>query len=492
MVGTFPRGSVSQASPQRINISITSHTNIGKTTMVRTLLRRNVGKVLDQAHVTDQNEKFTWVETDEGEQLNIWDTPGFGNSVQLLRLLQKQENPIGWIVAHVWDRFKDRPLWCSQQALKNVRDEADVVLYLVNALEDPTLAGGYVSPEMEILDWLQKPVLVILNQIGLESAAQEREHRERDWHALLKQYSVVQGVLSLDSFSRCWVLEGVLLEYVQSLLPTDLQPAMTRLTDNWKTKNIDVFNKAMDRIAQVLARAACDGEKVTETGKSRKVNIKRAAQELSGRLENDIRLAMQDLIEWHGLEGNAAIKIQTQLQDMTAPIESSVMEEALGRAALGGFGGAAAGTAAGAAIDTATGGMSLGLFALTGAFLGALGLAAWGKEVETEETLKIKWVPSFLDSLTQDLLLRYLAVAHFGRGRGEFKADQGNPTIWLQEIQKVYERHQHKFQVDWQTKYHEGESLNPRTCQKQLSPLLETLSREVLQALYPAAQRYLK
>ena len=492
MAGVYPRGFVSQALSQPITISITSHTNIGKTTLVRTLLRRDVGKVLDQAHVTDQCEKFTWVKADSGEQLDIWDTPGFGNSVHLLQLLQKQKNPIGWMIAHVWDRFKDRPLWCSQQALKNVRDDADVVLYLVNALEDPQLASGYIKPEMEILDWLQKPVLVILNQIGPEDEAQKREKHERDWHASFNQYSVVQGVLSLDSFSRCWVLEGVLMKHIHSLLPISIQPAMTRLTVSWQARNIQVLKKAMDRIAQVAVRAWHDGVDVTETGQKRKVKIKHAAQELGRRLENDIRLAMQDLIEWYGLEGDAAFKIQVQLQDVTAPIDSSVMEEALGRAALGGFGGAAAGTAAGAAIDAATGGMSLGFFALTGAFLGALGLAAWGKEIETVETLKIKWVPKFLDSLTQDLLLRYLAVAHFGRGRGEFRTDQVNPAIWLQKIQKVYGQYQHRFNLVWSTENHGQKCPNLPTVQVQLSSILENLMREVLLDLYPSAEEYLK
>ncbi|WP_447970411.1 GTPase domain-containing protein [Nitrospira sp. M1] len=478
---------MSQTVTSDITLSIISHTNIGKTTLVRTLLRRDVGKVLDQAHVTDQNEKFTWLETHDGARLHIWDTPGFGNSVQLLKVLQRQEHPIGWMIAHVWDRFKDRPLWCSQQALKNVRDEADVVLYLVNALEDPSLASGYIQPEMELLDWLQKPVLVVLNQIGSESGTQEREACERDWHNLFKPYAVVQGIVSLDSFSRCWVLEGMLLEHVRELLPSMAQETMGRLTESWKVQNTEVFKKSMNRLAQVLVRAMSDEEVVSETGQLRKVKIKRAAQDLCHRLEQDIRLAMQDLIEWHGLEGEAAIKIQSQLHDVTVPIESSVMEEALGRAALGGFGGAAAGTAAGAAIDAATGGMSLGLFALTGAFLGALGLAAWGKDVEIGEILTIRWVPEFLHTLTQDLLLRYMAVAHFGRGRGNFQDDQASPLVWQEVIRKGYEGEQSAFQQIWEAD-HEREShdVNERT--RILTSRLESVARTVLCELYPASK----
>ncbi|MCA9471548.1 MAG: GTPase domain-containing protein [Nitrospirales bacterium] len=479
---------MSQDISRRITVSITSHTNIGKTTLIRTLLRRDVGKVLDQAHVTDQNEQFTWLESDEGDRLDIWDTPGFGNSVQLLKLLQKQDHPIGWMIAHVWDRFKDRPLWCSQQALKNVRDEADVVLYLVNASEPPMLAGGYIHPEMQLLDWLRKPVLVTLNQIGREDGDSERKERERQWFDLFKQYSVVQGVISLDSFSRCWVLEGVLLEDIQRLLPAHVHATMTRLTDSWRASNIKVFKKTMNRIAHVVARAVCDGEDVTGTGAGRKAGVTRAVQELNRRLDHDTRLAMQDLIEWHGLEGDAALKIHTQLHDLTVPIESSVMEETLGRAAIGGFGGAAAGTAAGAAIDATTGGMSLGLFALTGAFLGALGLAAWGKEAEAEETLTIKWVPKFLDGLTQDLLLRYLAVAHFGRGRGEFRVDHDVSALWKRAISNVYIPYEGEFREIWKA----GDSHDPRNVHDvtaEVSTRLIKIARQVLIGLYPISEK---
>ena len=49
------------------------------------------------------------------------------------------------VVGQVWDRWRDRPFWASQQAMKNLRDEADVMLYLVNAAESPEAAGAYVQ-----------------------------------------------------------------------------------------------------------------------------------------------------------------------------------------------------------------------------------------------------------------------------------------------------------------------------------------------------------
>ena len=45
-------------------MSLVSHTNVGKTTLARTLLRRDVGEVLDQAHVTEVSEGYTLIESD--------------------------------------------------------------------------------------------------------------------------------------------------------------------------------------------------------------------------------------------------------------------------------------------------------------------------------------------------------------------------------------------------------------------------------------------
>ena len=105
------------------------------------------------------------IATPEGERLLLWDTPGFGDSVRLAKRLRQASHPIGWFLSQVWDRWRDRPFWASQQAMRNLRDEADVMLYLVNAAESPE-AAGYVAPEMELLAWVGKPVIVLLNQLG--------------------------------------------------------------------------------------------------------------------------------------------------------------------------------------------------------------------------------------------------------------------------------------------------------------------------------------
>jgi len=135
----------------------------------------------------------------------------FGDSARLLKRLRQSGNPLGWFLTQVWDRYVDRPFFSSQQAIRNVRDEADAVLYLVNASEDPA-GAGYVDAEMQILGWIEKPVIVLLNQLGPPRPAETEAADVSRWARHLAGYRWVRDTLAFDAFARCWVQEHVLLD----------------------------------------------------------------------------------------------------------------------------------------------------------------------------------------------------------------------------------------------------------------------------------------
>ena len=194
---TLKRSPSVTPSAETVTLSLISHTNAGKTSLARTLLRRDVGEVRDAPHVTLFNESYALLQ-DQGRVLRLWDTPGFGDSARLLKRLKKESNALVWFLSQTWDRITDKPLWCSQQALKNVREEADVVLYLVNAGEPPE-AAGYLGPEMEILSWLGKPVVALLNQTGPAGGDDPDEH---EWRESLSRFPQVKRMPSLAAGCR--------------------------------------------------------------------------------------------------------------------------------------------------------------------------------------------------------------------------------------------------------------------------------------------------
>ena len=124
----------------RIHLSLVSHTNIGKTTLARTLLSRDIGEVADREHVTETTDDYVLARNAEGCELILWDTPGFGNSVALAKRLSGRSNPVGWFLSEVWDRMANKSQWLNQKALKHVKETSSVALYPDNATERPETA----------------------------------------------------------------------------------------------------------------------------------------------------------------------------------------------------------------------------------------------------------------------------------------------------------------------------------------------------------------
>src|SRR5439155_25652755 len=122
-------------------------------------------------------------------------------------------------------------------------------------------ASAYVAPEMELLGWIGKPVLVLLNQLGARQANGDDEAR---WRTALAGFAVVRAVLPLDAFARCWVQELTLLRAVEAALPFERRALMRRLRAAWRERRGATFLAAMRSIAASLARTALATETLPE------------------------------------------------------------------------------------------------------------------------------------------------------------------------------------------------------------------------------------
>jgi uncharacterized protein DUF3482/50S ribosome-binding GTPase len=476
-----------------IALSLISHTNAGKTTLARTLLDRDIGDVRDAPHVTQDASVHRLVATADGDTLSLWDTPGFGDSARLAKRLAQEGSPIGWFLTQVWDRYRDRTFWLTQKAVRNARDDADVVLYLVNASESPADAG-YLAPELAVLAWIGKPVIALLNQtepVGASAELRAGEHDdEARWRARFEAANL-REVLSLDAFARCWVQEFALFAAIARVLPGAKRPAFARLSKAWEARRWSQFDAAMAAIAEPVSRAA--GDRVTlpddpllaKVGRSLGIGRSdgegagaRGEREMAARVEAGLRACTDRLIEIHGLKGGAAAEALARIAGdlrRDAPLDE-------GKAAM--MGGLVSGALTGLGADLAAGGLTLGGGMLAGALLGALGGAgvARGMNVARERTqATLTWDDAFLDALVIDVLLRYLAVAHFGRGRGEWQASEA-PALWRERVQAVVELHRGERAAVWALR--SSEAVEPR-----LRALLATCALAVLDALYPDARR---
>jgi len=476
-----------------IDLCIVSHTNAGKTTLARTLLGREIGEIRDQPHITEIAESHVLLETPQGDLLRLWDTPGFGDSARLVKRLMLADSPIGWMLRQLWDRYRDRPFWCSQQAMRAARESTDVVLYLASAAEDPRDAA-YVTAEMQILRWIGKPVLLLLNQVGPpKPAAAERAEEER-WRLHVAPLAVVREVLTLDAFARCWVQEGVLLHAVEKVLPEEKRGPFARLSAAWTARSLERFDAAMAILAAQITRAARDHESLAPAapgGVARQVlkslgvadkggdaARERAIDALAERLDRETRDAMQRLIRLHGLEGNATAIV---LQRVREPlVDTGPVDE--GRTAT--FSGIVSGALSGLAADLAAGGLTLGAGMLAGGILGALGgagIARGYNMIRGDSQPAVGWGAPSLDALAAAAILRYLAVTHFGRGRGRYQESEA-PAFWRDEVSRTISEHAETLHTLWENA---AQSEYSEQVEQDLQRTLAAATAAILERLYP-------
>ena len=438
---------MNSAAPVQIQLALVSHTNNGKTTLARTLLGMDVGEVRDAAHVTLSSDAHPLLATSAGDALLLWDTPGFGDSVRLLKRLGMADNPIGWFLREVLDRYRDRPFWLSQQALRTARDAADVVLYLVNSAENPGDAG-YLAAEMNILQWLGKPVVVLLNQMGPPRPALQEQAELMRWSRHLEAFPIVRTVLALDAFARCWVHERVFYEAVGQWIAPDKAAGYARLLAAWEANHEARFQASMRLAAQQLAAAARDSQAalpesrsllhsaLQATGLRKAGNLQRQDQAmglLMERLNDGIAATTRQLLALHRIDPGEATRINQRVREyfaVRAPID---------KAQAGLLGAVLSGAATGLSADLMAGGLTLGAGALLGSVVGALGFAgaAWGFNSSTDrEQTTVRFTDEFLRTLLVAGVLRYLTVAHFGRGRGHFAQSEA-PAFWQTEVEQA-------------------------------------------------------
>ena len=105
----------------------------------------------------------------------------------------------------------------------------------MNATELPDSAP-YVSAEMRILEWIGKPVIVLLNQIGQPKQPEAEQADVDRWKQAMAAYPIVSSVLSMDAFARCWVQEFALFDAIAKALPEEQHSTLEALREVWSRR----------------------------------------------------------------------------------------------------------------------------------------------------------------------------------------------------------------------------------------------------------------
>ena len=152
---------------------------------------------------------------------------------------------------------------------------------------------------------------------------------------------------------------------------------------------------------------------------------------------------------------------------------------------LANVGAAVSGALGGLAADLAAGGLTFGAGAVLGGLLGAAsarGLASAYNLARGSDATTVRWSSEFLAGRVGGAILRYLAVAHFGRGRGDWVAGE-YPPHWRALAEAAVTPRRAAFDAAWA-----GAAAGdpPAALESRLRRLLEAVATDVLERLYPA------
>jgi len=410
-----------------ILISIISHTNIGKTTLARTLLRKDIGRINDAPHVTSEPERHVYLK-EQDDVIWLWDTPGFGHIGKLLTRLERENGKIGWIMNEVVDKLFNRALYCSLSAARNVRVQADVVLYQVNAQEKPEDAG-YINEELKLLDALGKPTIMVLNRIDVTSqiSISYMKNLEKTYLSQFGQYKCLKNITVLDAFSRNWLQELRLLNMVLPLLVSTKKSGLSRL--------IQIFQDRQNHVLKACAQAAAGV--VRHTSRQRfsledNQEPEEVFRKLESELQNQIDGYVKHLMKQWKIETEGCSRFEADIKQISGLAGNKYSEKEIGF--LAGF---ISGVLSGLAADIMAGGLSLGGGALLGGLIGGFGGFSAKKLIDHLKKNEAVWRNNALVEIFKQLLIIYLLAEHHGRGKGALVLEE--PAVFLSEtVNKIW------------------------------------------------------
>lgn len=358
--------------PERapIVLAIVGHTNTGKTSLLRTLLRDpDFGEVADQPGTTRHVESAQLLIGDGTPALTLRDTPGLEDSMAVLdyldRLVKPGERPDGPERIH---RLLDSPEGAHRfeqeaRVLAGVLS-CDAALYVVD-VRDPVLAKH--KDELSLLNACGRPILPVLN------FTHSPDSQAQSWREVMARLGL-HITVDFDTVAPPLDGEEQLITRLSTLLDSradTLQRLSADLAEQRKRRSQDALACVAELLIDVAAlRISCDPDERAHTT---------ATQTVRERARNREQQCVHALLRLYQFK-------RSTFPDRVLPLEGERWGMDLFHPrALKAFGiqvgkGLATGAAAGATIDAMTGGLSLGAATLIGAAAGGLwqGASQWG------------------------------------------------------------------------------------------------------------------
>lgn len=342
-----------------LKLAVVGHTNVGKTSLLRTLLRDvGFGEVSHRASTTRHVEGAR-LSVDGEALLELYDTPGLEDAIALLDYLERLDRPGERLdgparTARFLDSAEARQRFEQEAKVLRQLLASDAGLYVIDARE-PVLAK--YKDELEVLAGCGKPLLPVLN-----FSASERQ-RENEWRDALARLGL-HALVRFDTVAPPLDGERRLYESLALLIESN-RPQLERLIADHEAQAATRHQAGARLIAELLIDCAACRRAVTSQADAEQREVEALHQAVRQREQR----CVEALLRLYAFRRDDARASDLPLADGRWG-DDLFNPETLRQLGVRVGGGIAAGAAAGAGVDLLVGGITLGAAALIGALAG--------------------------------------------------------------------------------------------------------------------------
>ena len=342
-----------------LKLAVVGHTNVGKTSLLRTLTRDvGFGEVSHRPSTTRHVEGAR-LSVDGQALMELYDTPGLEDAIALLDYLERLDRPGERLdgpsrVERFLEGSEARQRFEQEAKVLRQLLASDAGLYVIDARE-PVLAK--YRDELEVLANCGKPLLPVLNFVASPT------HREPQWREALARLGL-HALVRFDSVAPPEDGERRLYESLALLLES-ARPALQRLIDDQQAQRLARQQAGKRLIAELLLDCAACRRSVVAEPAAEAAAIEALRQTVRQREQH----CVEALLRLYAFRREDATAHDLPLldgrwgDDLFNPETLRVLGVRVGS-------GVAAGAAAGAGVDLLMGGLTLGAAALAGAVAG--------------------------------------------------------------------------------------------------------------------------
>lgn len=345
-----------------LRLAVVGHTNVGKTSLLRTLTRDvGFGEVSHRPSTTRHVEGAR-LSVDGESLLELYDTPGLEDAIALRDFLDALERPGERLdgpekLRRFLDGSEARGRFEQEAKVLRQLQASDAGLYVIDARE-PVLAK--YRDELAVLAGCARPLLPVLNFVA------SANHREEQWREALSRLGL-HALVRFDSVAPPLDGERRLYESLALLLEKS-RPQLERLIRDHEAQAVARREAGAKLIAELLVDVAACRDMVPGDAEA----IRQATETLRDRVRKREEACVQALLRLYAFRKDDARAADLPLLDGRWG-DDLFNPETLRQLGVRLGGGVAAGAAAGAGIDLLVGGLTLG----AATALGALAGGAW-------------------------------------------------------------------------------------------------------------------